>query len=1179
MKPKKLQIKGLNSFLEKQTIDFERLTERGLFGIFGPTGSGKSTILDAITMALYGNIARDSSEFINISTDSLNISYEFEIGVENKRQDFIVDRTIKRDKNGRYKTKASRLVKKDGDLEIVVADKARDIQKNIENIIGLTSQDFTRSVVLPQGKFSEFLKLSGKARRDMLERIFGLEDFGKKLLDKIRKAKNKELSSMTLLSGKLEQYEGISKDSLKELEADLEEIKKEYDALKIKNKDIKCRYDKYKDVWNLQKDLNNHLTILKELENSKNDIDNKKNIALKARNALIVKPYVDDVKKTEDNIKVNKEELDKIQSLMDDIVLKVSEIEKEYNKAFIDKEELIPTLIEKENNTKQAIEKKESIAGIKKEREKLKIKYTKVKKEVEKLENDSIKFIDGIEKLDKNLKEKENEIGNLAIDYELRDSIQELLNLKREIDDINDNINTLNVKIKDKNSIISNNKNKYNNILEKQKKLEKNIFKLSNEENDLNSKNPGDSSILLDIQKNINTLEEKINYYNKILLEKSKNEKKLNLVLIKKKPIKEKFLNISKDIKDKNEKLCSLKNNLEDLEKESMASILASNLKENNPCPVCGSTNHVNLASKIDIEKLGKIKAIVKELELELESLRENQNSLNIKLVSFEKEEDIINDKLKNINEELKEYNIDLLEKNKNDNIKKFSKVQKSISDFEKSKSHMEERKDKLKEEKNKIDKEEITCKERSLKEKEILNSLIKDRDNYKVLLKEKNNSFNKIKNDKNIENPEIELKEIKINEKKIINFQNQCKKIREQLEKYKLKNQHIIDRKNKLEITKAKIVEVGKEKKNIIDKEEKEIKKLIGENIEGNLESYLLDIKEKIKFIKSNEENLKLKLSKETKEKECLKEKEIIKKQNKLNFEENILIQREKLKKSLKNNKFSSIDEVDKAYLKEECIIDIEKDIADFENKLNNENTNIKIINRKLNGNHIEKRQWEELLKEKENTEEEFNDIVKKVAVQEESIKNMKLKLKEFGDLLEKKKNIEHKKSLLEDIDKLVQGNKFVEFVATSQLKYIAFEASKRLKDITRGRYALELDSSSNFTIRDDFSGGAVRPTNTLSGGETFLTSLALALALSSQIQLKGNSPLEFFFLDEGFGSLDNDLLDIVMNSLEKIHTDKLSIGIISHVEELKDRVPVKLILEPAMPGEGGSKTRIEYS
>ena len=52
MKPRKLTIKGLNSFIEEQVIDFKRLTEKGLFGIFGPTGSGKSTILDAMTIAL-----------------------------------------------------------------------------------------------------------------------------------------------------------------------------------------------------------------------------------------------------------------------------------------------------------------------------------------------------------------------------------------------------------------------------------------------------------------------------------------------------------------------------------------------------------------------------------------------------------------------------------------------------------------------------------------------------------------------------------------------------------------------------------------------------------------------------------------------------------------------------------------------------------------------------------------------------------------------------------------------------------------------------------------------------------------------------------------------------------------------------------------------------------------------
>ncbi|MDL0417928.1 SbcC/MukB-like Walker B domain-containing protein, partial [Clostridioides difficile] len=92
------------------------------------------------------------------------------------------------------------------------------------------------------------------------------------------------------------------------------------------------------------------------------------------------------------------------------------------------------------------------------------------------------------------------------------------------------------------------------------------------------------------------------------------------------------------------------------------------------------------------------------------------------------------------------------------------------------------------------------------------------------------------------------------------------------------------------------------------------------------------------------------------------------------------------------------------------------------------------------------------------------------------------------------------------------------------------------------------------------------------------FLTSLSLALALSSQIQLKGSAPLEFFFLDEGFGSLDSELLEIVIESLERLHSNNLSVGIISHVEELKNRVPVKLLVSSSEAGIG-SKVKIEYS
>ena len=96
MKPKVLKISGLNSFEEEVKIDFSKLIEKGLFGIFGRTGSGKSSILDAITIALYGEISRDSKQYINVNCKNLEVSYEFEIGLGKEKKDYIVERNIRR---------------------------------------------------------------------------------------------------------------------------------------------------------------------------------------------------------------------------------------------------------------------------------------------------------------------------------------------------------------------------------------------------------------------------------------------------------------------------------------------------------------------------------------------------------------------------------------------------------------------------------------------------------------------------------------------------------------------------------------------------------------------------------------------------------------------------------------------------------------------------------------------------------------------------------------------------------------------------------------------------------------------------------------------------------------------------------------------------------------------------
>jgi exonuclease SbcC len=233
--------------------------------------------------------------------------------------------------------------------------------------------------------------------------------------------------------------------------------------------------------------------------------------------------------------------------------------------------------------------------------------------------------------------------------------------------------------------------------------------------------------------------------------------------------------------------------------------------------------------------------------------------------------------------------------------------------------------------------------------------------------------------------------------------------------------------------------------------------------------------------------------------------------------------------------------------------------------------------LEQKLNGAVVTEEQWIACTNRLKQARFEDETALQAKARAERDLEDVQKRHVRWTELETKRLEISHQGELLSKLQAAFRGNAFVEYIAEEQLMQVSHAASQRLRFLTKQRYSLEVDSGGGFVICDDANGGVKRPVSTLSGGETFLTSLSLALALSAQIQLRGQYPLQFFFLDEGFGTLDPELLDTVITSLEKLHDDRLAVGIISHVPELRARLPRKLVVIPAGDAGAGSRVVLE--
>ncbi|WP_316930807.1 SbcC/MukB-like Walker B domain-containing protein, partial [Sunxiuqinia dokdonensis] len=186
----------------------------------------------------------------------------------------------------------------------------------------------------------------------------------------------------------------------------------------------------------------------------------------------------------------------------------------------------------------------------------------------------------------------------------------------------------------------------------------------------------------------------------------------------------------------------------------------------------------------------------------------------------------------------------------------------------------------------------------------------------------------------------------------------------------------------------------------------------------------------------------------------------------------------------------------------------------------------------------------------------QEFGKLTELLKKLQQDLENQAALRKELEALNLRAENIRTMKSMF-------KGSGFVNYISSVYLQNLCNAANDRFFQLTRQKLSLEITPENNFQVRDFMNGGKVRSVKTLSGGQTFQAALSLALALADNIQKITESNQNFFFLDEGFGSLDKESLSIVFDTLKSLRKENRIVGVISHVEEMQQEIDVHLRIE----------------
>ncbi|NLN64040.1 MAG: SMC family ATPase [Clostridiaceae bacterium] len=1205
MRPKLLEIEGLQSFRGRQRIDFSSLGETGLFGIFGPTGSGKSTVLDAITLALYGRVKRaerGTQGIINTNMDSAKVAFTFELQQGNERKTYRVERSFQRKKGTENSSepKVVRLIEITAAGELPICERTMEVTNRVEALLGLNHDDFTRAVVLPQNSFQEFLLLDNARKREMLERVFYLEEYGRKLLDKISRKMVAMKSQLDILSGHLMEYGDATDEALEVLQNEMKAAASERNQAEKDLKILETRYNEAKEVWQYVHDLELIKSRQQEHAAKADEINRKREQMEKAVKA---DSLLERVRKTAElELK-----LTNAGKQLEEILLQLPAVEQDLVRTRQKHDALKaeasveqPKLVSLKTRLTDALPVQEEILALDKKLTILGNNAIKLTEEMTQKYNEYNTEKVALDELENSMVQLQKEIAMLQVSPAYREQVQHGVILEREAQASS----AMSIELEQKITYLQTEIMKLEEELKHSQSMlsiqQKNLDALVEEKQKHEASMPEDRSAIDRFREQMHALENGLEVLKIRNGEVCKTEEKLGEFEISLQNQQTQIISLQQLREEHGIAYEQQKLEVENAEKALSANTvftLSQNLREGEACPVCGSTHHPAPASGAEPYDIDELEKKVKHAKTVLESrervLRDTEGKLlianeQLNALKLQRDQVLADRELKlgqllqqkeKIAEPYRSMDLEQLQQ-------ELDKMNVLYMDKLKALEHWLKKRDeylvdiqKLHDEMNmgKLSENKLSA-ELEIKQQ----TLAQDTESLKAAQleqEEKQSGYAEFLQSLQIESASTEQKRLTQNDIKIGQLQQRLdqnkilsEKKRAALEQMQLAIQGLKDllTKNQTETDSLNTQKSEKETK---------IKELSGAlGIEEELRQTELKLAEYDRLAEQYRQAL---LQAEKQYNELLFQKST--RENQMDIYSDNLEQEEKLlSAALAAKGFQNREEVKLALITQEMQKTVQEEIREYDQKAMNVQAEKEIIQKKLKSRTITEEEWNALDSRYQEAAAWKEACVTRSELAKTSYDQIKAKHERWVALNKKYTALSGQYALYQQIQKLLKAerskdNSFIDYIAEERLRYVAVKTSEILGVMTKYKYALELDTDAGFIIRDNANGGVYRMVTTLSGGETFLTALSLSLALSDQIQLKGNSPLEFFFLDEGFGTLDNSLLDTVIDSLERLSRKERVIGIISHVPELRNRMARRLIVKPPSAQGEGSLVRLE--